>query len=116
MTCSGFDDFDALSKDPTVYPFFTGATAADAREQTMRTIVDHLIHTSRLDYRELYTTRDTFMSPALAPLYQIPASRGWTEYTFPEDGPRQGLLTQVSFVALRAHPGRSSPTLRGRAA
>jgi hypothetical protein len=110
----GFDDFDALSKDPTVYPFFTGATAADAREQTMRTLVDHLIH-KELDYRDLYTTRDTFMSPALAPLYQIPASRGWTEYTFPEDSPRQGLLTQVSFVALRAHPGRSSPTLRGRA-
>ncbi len=55
------------------------------------------------------------MSPALAPLHQIPASRGWTEYTFPEDSPRQGLLTQVSFVALRAHPGRSSPTLRGAA-
>jgi hypothetical protein len=110
----GFDDFDALSKDPTVYPFFTGATAADAREQTMRTLVDHLIH-KELDYRDLYTTRDTFMSPALAPLYQIPASRGWSEYTFPEDSPRQGLLTQVSFVALRAHPGRSSPTLRGRA-
>lgn len=110
----GFDDFDALSKDPMVYPFFTGATAADAREQTMRTLVSHLIHKQE-DYRELYTTRETFMSPALAPLYQIPASRGWTEYTFPEDSPRQGLLTQVSFVALRAHPGRSSPTLRGRA-
>ena len=110
----GFDDFDALSKDPTVYPFFTGATAADAREQTLRTIIDHLI-TKNEDYRELYVTRDTFMSPALAPLYQIPASRGWTEYTFPEDSPRQGLLTQVSFVALRAHPGRSSPTIRGRA-
>ncbi|WP_161966043.1 DUF1592 domain-containing protein [Steroidobacter cummioxidans] len=110
----GFDDFDALSKDPTVYPFFTGATAADAREQTMRTLVDHLIHKQE-DYRELYTSRVTFMSPALAPLYQIPASRGWTEYTFPEDSPRQGLLTQVSFVALRSHPGRSSPTLRGKA-
>lgn len=110
----GFDDFDALSKDPTVYPFFTGATATDAREQTMRTLVSHLIHKQH-DYRDLFTTRETFMSPALAPLYQIPASRGWSEYTFPEDSPRQGLLTQVSFVALRAHPGRSSPTLRGKA-
>lgn len=110
----GFDDFDVLSKDPTVYPFFTGATAADAREQTLRTLVDHLIH-KQLDYRDLYVTRATFMSPALAPLYQIPASRGWTEYEFPEDSPRQGLLTHVSFVALRSHPGRSSPTLRGKA-
>jgi len=110
----GFDDFDVLSKDPTVYPFFTGAMATDAREQTLRTIVDHLIHEQR-DYRDLYVTRATFMSPALAPLYQIPASDGWTEYEFPADSPRQGLLTQVSFVALRAHPGRSSPTLRGKA-
>jgi hypothetical protein len=110
----GFDDFDALSKDPTVYPFFTGATAADAREQTLRTIVDHLIN-KQADYRDLFVTRETFISPALAPLYQIPASSGWTEYEFPEDSPRQGLLTHVSFVALRSHPGRSSPTLRGKA-
>jgi hypothetical protein len=110
----GFDDFDVLSKDPTVYPFFTGAMATDAREQTLRTIVDHLIHRQR-DYRDLYVTRATFMSPALAPLYQIPASEGWMEYEFPPDSPRQGLLTHVSFVALRAHPGRSSPTLRGKA-
>lgn len=109
-----FDDFDVLSKDPTVYPFFTGATVTDAREQTLRTVVDHLLHKNQ-DYRDLYTTRSTFMSPALAPLYQIPASRGWTPYEFPEDSPRQGLLTQVSFVALHAHPGRSSPTLRGKA-
>ncbi len=110
----GFDDFDVLSKDPTVYPFFTGAMAADAREQTLRTIVDHLIHEQQ-DYRDLYVTRATFMSPALAPLYQIPASTGWAEYEFPANSPRQGLLTHVSFVALRAHPGRSSPTLRGKA-
>lgn len=109
-----FDDFDALSKDPTVYPFFTGATAADAREQTLRTIVDHLIR-KQLDYRDLYVTRDTFVSPALAPIYGIPASRGWTEYEFPVDSPRHGLLTHVSFTALSSHPGRSSPTLRGKA-
>lgn len=109
-----FDTFDALSKDATVYPFFTGATIADAREQTLRTVVDHLV-TKNLDYRDLYTTRATFMSPALAPLYQLPASQGWTSYEFPEDSPRQGLLTQVSFLATHSHPGRSSPTLRGKA-
>jgi hypothetical protein len=110
----GFDDFDSLSKDSTVYPFFTGATVADAREQTLRTVVDHLI-TKKADYRDLFTTRSTFMSPALAPLYQIPASKGWTPYEFPENSPRQGLLTQVSFLAVHAHPGRSSPTRRGKA-
>ena len=33
----------------------------------------------------------------------------------PADSPRVGLLTQVSFLALHSHPGRSSPTLRGKA-
>lgn len=109
-----FDNFDSLSKDPTVYPFFTGATVVDAREQTLRTVVDHLIRKNQ-DYRDLFTTRSTYMSPALAPLYQIPASQGWTAYEFPPDSPRQGLATQVSFLAMSSHPGRSSPTLRGKA-
>lgn len=110
----GFDNFNALSKDATVYPFVTGQTLADAREQTLRTVVDHLI-TRDLDYRDLFTTRSTFMSPNLAPLYQVAAAPSWTAYEFPPDSPRQGLLTQVSFLASHAHPGRSSPTLRGKA-
>jgi hypothetical protein len=109
-----FDDFDTLSKDATVYPFFTGATVADAREQTLRTVIDHLI-TRNGDYRDLYTTRSTFISPALAALYQMPAPDGWTPYEFPAGSPRAGVLTQVSFLAVHSHPGRSSPTRRGKA-
>lgn len=110
----GFDDFDALAKDPAVYPQFTGQVAQDAREQTLRTIVDQLI-TKRGDYRDLYTTRDTFMSPALAVIYGEPTPIGWTPYTEPPDSPRAGLLSQISFLALHSHPTRSSPTLRGKA-
>jgi len=109
-----FDDFDTLSKDPTVYPFFTGVTVADAREQTLRTAIDHLI-VKKGDYRDLYTTRSTFISPALAALYNMPAPPGWTPYEFPADSPRAGLLTQISFLAVHSHPGRSSPTRRGKA-
>ena len=36
-------------------------------------------------------------------------------YEFSEGDPHAGLITQVSFAALHSHPGRSSPTLRGRA-
>jgi hypothetical protein len=111
----GFDDFGILSKDAIIYPFFADATAVDAREQTLRTVVDHLI-TKRKDYRDLFTTRDTFMSPALAAVYRVPAaSSNWTPYEFPPDSPRAGLLTQISFLSLHAHPGRSSPTRRGKA-
>lgn len=109
-----FDAFDSLSKDPMVYPFYTGSIGTDAREQTLRTVVDLLLH-KNVDYRDLYTSRSTFISPALAALYGIPASPGWQPYEFPPDSPRQGLLTQVSFLATHAHPGRSSPTRRGKA-
>lgn len=110
----GFEDFDTLAKDAETYPAFTGATAADAREQTLRTIVDHLL-TRDADYRDLFTTRKTFISSALAPLYGVPAGNGWVPYEFPVDSPRAGILTQVSFLALHSHPGRSSPTRRGKA-
>ena len=109
-----FDDFDSLSKDPTVYPFFTGVTVTDAREQTLRTVIDQLI-VKKKDYRDLYTTRETFLSPALAALYNLPSAPGWQPYEFPADSPRQGMLTQISFLAVHAHPGRSSPTRRGKA-
>jgi hypothetical protein len=109
----GFDQFAALAKDPTIYPAFTGRMALDAREQTLRTVVDHLLVKKR-DYRDLYTTRETFLSPMLGAFYGVPASV-WVPYEVPANSPRVGLLTQVSFLALHSHPGRSSPTLRGKA-
>ncbi len=109
-----FDEFKTLAKDPTIYPEFTSVTAQDAREQTLRTIIDHTL-TQGKDYRDLFTSRSTFMSPALAILYGVPAQPGWAPYTFAEDSPRAGLLTQVSFLAGTSHPGRSSVTLRGMA-
>jgi hypothetical protein len=63
----------------------------------------------------LFTTRETFVSPPLAVIYDVAAPPGWTPYTSPVGSPRAGLLTQVSFLAAHAHPGRSSPTLRGKA-
>jgi hypothetical protein len=109
-----FEKFNSLAKDPVEYPAVTGSTLADAREQTLRTIVHHLIEKDG-DYRDLFTTRETFMSMNLAVVYGIPAVDGWVPYEFPEDSSRPGLLTHVSFLASHAHPGRSSPTLRGKA-
>jgi hypothetical protein len=110
----GFDDFDTLSKDPSVYPNVSGAALKDAREQTLRTVVEHLVKQNG-DYRDLFTSRVTFMSQPLAAIYGVSAAPGWTRYEFPAGSPRVGLLTQVSFLALHAHPARSSPTLRGKA-
>jgi len=110
----GFDEFGSLAKDPIVYPMVTGATLADAREQTLRTVIDHVL-TRNKDYRDLFTTRDTFMSMNLAAVYGTPTGNGWVAYEFPQDSARSGLLTQVSFLAAHSHAVRSSPTLRGKA-
>jgi hypothetical protein len=109
-----FDKFNSLAKDSMAYPTITGATLADAREQTLRTVVDHLLTRDR-DYRDLFTTRSTFITMNLAAVYGIPAVPGWTPYEFPAETHRGGMLTQVSFLAAHAHPARSSATLRGKA-
>jgi len=111
-----FEKFDSMTKDPVIYPAFTDKVAVDSREQTLRTLVDHLV-VRDLDYRDIFTTRRTFMTGDLGMVYRVPVDRPdiWTPYEFPADSGRAGVLTQVSFLALYSHPGRSSPTQRGRA-
>ena len=112
----GFDTFDTLAKDPIIYPAFVQSVADDAQEQTLRTITNLLV-AKRSDYRDIFTTRETVMSGPLGLLYDVPVTEpdNWVAYTFRDDDPRAGILTQLSFVALHSHPGRSSPTLRGKA-
>lgn len=118
-----FDDFfvmeafDNLTKDSTTYPAFTTQAVTEAREQTLRTVVDHLV-TRHGDYRDLYTTRHTFIAAELSALYKIPINTGalgWVPYDFQPGDPRGGILTQVGFLAQYSQPSRSSATRRGRA-
>lgn len=110
-----FEDFIALTKDATIYPNFTGRSVKDSAEQTLKTLVYHVIDRDA-DYREIYTSRTTFLTPNLAPLYGVKApSSGWARYEVPESSPRQGLLMQIGFLAAHSHPGRTSPTRRGKA-
>jgi len=112
-----FDLFDTLSKDAKIYPKWTVRVGQEAQEQTLRTIVDLLL-TQDGDYRDLFTTRKTFLTPALASIYRVPVAQNaapWQPYEFPAGDPRAGILAQASFVALHSHEGSSSPTLRGKA-
>jgi hypothetical protein len=112
-----FDSFDTLAKDAKIYPKWTSTLARDAREQTLRTIVDVLIR-QNADYRDLFTTRRTFLTPLLGSLYRVPIAQNeapWQPYEFPPGDPRIGIQSHASFVALHSHEGQSSPTLRGKA-
>jgi hypothetical protein len=112
----GFDGFASLAKDPTIYPKFSSQVAVDAREQTLRTLADLLV-TNNGDYRDIFTTRKTFLTRLLGSVYGVPVtvSQGWEAHEYPEGDPRAGILTEISFVSLHSHPGRSSPTIRGKA-
>ena len=113
----GFNELAYLGKDAALYPNFNIQVTQDAEEQTLRTLVDHLV-TRKADYRDLFTSRDTFLTPILGSIYNVPVSApdgGWVTYRFPENDPHNGIQMQVSFVALHSHPGRTSPTLRGKA-
>ena len=111
-----FENFETLTKDAKIYPAFTRDVQADAREQTLRTLVAHVVRDDA-DYRDIFTTRKTFLTDSLGAFYGVKVGRthGWAPYEFPPENPRAGLLTQASFLALYAQPGRSSPTRRGKA-
>ena len=111
------EDFDNLEKDPVIYPTFTLEVAENAREQILKTIVHQLVTEGR-DYRELFTTRQTFLTRALARVYRVPIDRtdnGWVPYEFTEASNRYGIQSQIALMALYAYPGRSSAVRRGRA-
>jgi hypothetical protein len=112
-----FDLFDTLAKDSKIFPKWTVKVAQDAEEQTLRSIVDLLLAQNG-DYRDLFTSRKTFLTPLLGSIYRVPVRQNespWQTYTFPEGDLHIGIQSQVSFVALHSHEGLSSPTLRGKA-
>ena len=80
----------------------------------MKVLIDLLV-TKEGDYRDIFTTRDTFLNRPLASVYQVPYTynEDWIRYTFPEEAGQAGLLTQTTFMMLFSHPGKSSPTIRG---
>jgi len=108
------DTFDNVSKDSLLYPKWSVALAAAAREETLRTTIDLSLHDNG-DMRDLMTTPKTYINRNLAAIYGVPFNfdGDWVPLAFaPEDG-RSGIVTQISMLSMFSHPGRSSPTERG---
>lgn len=108
-------ELDKLSKDPTVYTYFSPEVGPAAREETLRGF-ERLVFDLDGDYRDIFLTRTTFVNPKLASMYAIPAptDEGFAEVTLPADSPRIGLLGHVSILSLNAHARSTSSTLRGK--
>lgn len=110
-----FGELDDLQKDPTVFEHANPALGEIAREETLR-LLEYITLDADTDFRDVMTTRDTFLHPQLATLYGVPApAKDWTLVTFPDAVPRAGLLGHASFLARYAHAVSSSATLRGKA-
>lgn len=111
-----FDLFADLAKDPAIYPAFNSTVAADAQEQTLRTLTNQLIDENG-DYRDIFTTRKAYLTRSLGVVYRlpVPTRNGWEDSEFSPESGRSGIQNHISFLALHSHPGRSSATLRGKA-
>ncbi|MCB1844710.1 MAG: DUF1588 domain-containing protein, partial [Halioglobus sp.] len=109
-----FDTFPELTKDAQLYPVFTTRVAQAMQEQTLRTLMDHLL-VKEDDYRDLFTLDTMPMNPELGMVYAVPVSwrEGWRDFRFEDASARNGLLSQASLLSLHSHAGSSSPTLRG---
>lgn len=109
------DQLDAMAKDPTVFVLFSPEVGPLARAETLSTI-EHVVFDQHGDYRDLFTTRTTFLDRKLASIYDVPAPAitGAARFEHPADSPRRGILGQVAFLALNSHPASSSAVLRGK--
>ncbi|MCB9506282.1 MAG: DUF1592 domain-containing protein [Myxococcales bacterium] len=107
-------ELDTLRKDPTIFEHFSTLLGPDAREETLL-LMEHIVFDEDTDFRDILTTRETYVNPRLAALYRIPAPvpDGFGLVRLPADTQRAGLLGHASFLANHAHQVSSSATLRG---
>lgn len=107
-------DLNELVKDQNEFPDATVALG-QAMQQEVQSMVRYLVFEQRGDYRQLLTSRETFVNGDLARLYGLPAAGDtFTRVSFPADSPRVGLLTTAAFLATNAGAVESSPTKRGK--
>ena len=106
---------DELRKDPNVYKHFNTELGGMAREETLR-VAEWLVFDAVGDFRDLLTTRTTFVNRRLAAIYNVPSpvEEGYGRIELPAGGERAGLLGQVGVLARYAHPVATSSTLRGK--
>lgn len=106
---------DGLTKDPTVFRHSSPELWASAKVETLAVLED-LVVDRDADYRELLTSRRTYIDRRLAAVYEVQAPSvdgfAWTE--LPESSGRRGLLGHASLLGVNAHPTSSSATRRGK--
>lgn len=115
------DRMSSMSKNADMFPQFTPELVEGMRGEIER-LFGYIVFDKDSDYRDILTTKITFVNPALAALYGV-AGPDDTDAPGPDDfvqrdlGPssaRGGLLTTAGLLALYAHDTVTSPTRRGK--
>ncbi len=105
-------ELEHLGKDSTTFPAYDSALAHSMREE-LHQLIERDAFVS--DFRELFVADHTYVDAKLAGLYGLPApATAWARVQLKPDQPRAGLLGTAAFLALKAHPVSTSPTLRGK--
>jgi hypothetical protein len=110
------DAVERVSRDKDRLPKVSArAIGRVMKEETLR-VLDHNVFVDRSDFRDLFTTRATFLNSDLASLYRVKVVDGgmFTKIMLPADSPRRGLLGHASFLAGTSSPDKTSPTVRGK--
>jgi hypothetical protein len=108
-------ELDHLTKDAKLFTTYSVELGPMAREETLKLFED-VVFDRNDDFRDILTTRRTFVTSKLASMYQVaaPSAEGFAPVELPEESLRRGILGHVSLLALYAHPTSSSATLRGK--
>jgi hypothetical protein len=106
---------DALDKSVELFPQMN-ATLGPAMRVEIEMMFENTVFDASGDFRDLFTTRKTFINEDLARVYGIEGVVGpeFREHRFADGTHRAGLLTSAGFLAVNAHKTASSPTHRGR--
>jgi hypothetical protein len=111
----GLAALDTLSKDPTIFTYYSPDVGPAAREEILLGF-ERVAFDLDADFRQIFLTRTTFVNPKLASMYRVPApeDEGFGQVVLPTTSLRRGLLGAIGILALYAHPTSSSATLRGK--
>ncbi|MEJ7728275.1 MAG: DUF1592 domain-containing protein [Polyangiaceae bacterium] len=106
---------DQLDKSAELFPAFS-ATLGPAMRLEIERMFELNVFERRGDFRDLFTTRETYLNEELAKVYGIEGITGadLTPVTHDAGSHRAGLLTTAGFLAMNAHKTATSPTHRGR--
>ena len=106
-----------VSKDGALFPQMTDALKLGMAAEVLW-LFEYVVFDADTNYREIFTTDQTFVTKELAAFYGVepprPDEGPIAQRTLPADSPRGGLLGAAALLAIYADNASTSPTRRGR--